>query len=92
MTNVELVIKLDHYAYRDVIAHGGNSEKLVDAVRKGTLLPKGHGRLIDADYITKDFNTFQDSFCINLLDMGRGRLNVVCTAPTIIGADKEENE
>lgn len=40
MADVELVIKLDHYAYRDAIAHGGNSGKLVEAVRKGTPLEK----------------------------------------------------
>ena len=59
-----------------------------EAIRNGTPLPKGHGRLIDADAITKDFNTFQDSFVINF-EPTKGFTKIVCTAPTIIEADKD---
>ena len=57
-------------------------------ISHGTPLPKGHGRLIDVDAITKDFNTFQDSFVINM--DGRGFKGIACIAPTIIEADKED--
>ena len=48
---------------------------IYDAIRKGIPLPKGHGRLIDADAILEDpfGNTYKD---INI-------------AETIIEADKE---
>lgn len=51
-------------------------EELVDAVKNGTPLPKGHGRLIDADYkVSSDGRTI-DTVCGYM-------------APTIIEADKE---
>ena len=64
-------------------------EDLILSVFNGIPLPKGHGRLIDADAVTKDFNTFQDSFVINMLDLGRGKISIGCTSPTIVEADKE---
>ena len=88
---VEVVIKIpeDKYnwikEYQDVYTGWQN-----EAIRNGTPLPKGHGRLIDADAITKDFNTFQDSFVINM--DGRGFKGIACNAPTIIEADKEKQE
>jgi len=56
-------------------------------VANGTPLPKGHGRLIDADYVTKDLNTLQDSFVINISNAKPGALTIACCAPTIIEAD-----
>ena len=55
-------------------------ETIIDkAVANGTPLPKGHGRLIDADAMQKyQIDTFGQ------------RLLVIDTAPTIIEADKEE--
>lgn len=56
----------------------------------GTPLPKGHGRLIDADAITKDVETLQNSFVINMDNMTGKILGCECLAPTIIeGSDKE---
>ena len=57
------------------------------AIRKGMPLPKGHGRLIDADYVTKDLNTLQDSFVINISNAKPGALSIACCAPTIVEAD-----
>lgn len=56
---------------------------LVDAIRKGTILPKGHGRLIDANNIT--FSCFFDAG-----DYARARRGIY-EAPTIIEADKEND-
>lgn len=51
------------------------------AVKKGTPLPKGHGRLIDADAMQKyQIDTFGQ------------RLLVIDTAPTIIDAESEDKE
>ncbi len=55
------------------------SKAILDAVANGTPLPKGHGRLIDADAMQKyQIDTFGQ------------RLLVIDTAPTIIEAEKEE--
>lgn len=66
----------------DVIDHGA----LIKAIKNGTPLPKGHGRLVDADAITKDLNTLQDSFVITTNRTG-AFVGIGCTAPTIIEAD-----
>ena len=49
---------------------------LYDAIKNGKVLPKGHGRLIDADDI--------DNHIIGHVDTR--------SCPTIIGADEDENE
>ena len=64
---------------------------IVYAVKNGTVLPKGHGRLINADYI-KLFSIDHDSW--NGVEY-EGIIKVVPviaidTAPTIIEADKGE--
>lgn len=52
---------------------------LADAIANGTPLPKGHGRLIDADYkVSSDGRTI-DTVCGHI-------------APTIIEADKGEEK
>ena len=56
-----------------------NIEVILDAVRNGTPLPKGHGRLIDADAID---TRFSDPEVVETLE----------EAPTIIPADKEGKE
>lgn len=57
-----------------------------EAIRNGTPLPKGHGRLIDADdifLIDEQFYTPSD-YCV-----AEGAVN---DAPTIIEADKESED
>lgn len=62
---------------------------LLRSVRNGTPLPKGHGRLIDADELKNDAQTMTewsgDVFrCVTE--------RTIDYAPTIIEADKEEDE
>lgn len=56
------------------------------AIKKGTPLPKGHGRLIDADELKKhkyhDSNRFENAVSVAYIDW----------ADTIIEADKGETE
>ncbi len=57
-----------------------SAEKII---LKGTPLPKGHGRLIDADALECDcFNRTSDDYAFDCID----------NAPTIIEADKAESE
>lgn len=56
------------------------------AIKNGTPLPKGHGRLIDADEIqfeNTEFETYGD-YCI--------AFDAIDEAPTIIEADTEGSE
>lgn len=48
-------------------------------------VPTPHGRLVDADEITKDMNTFQDSFVINVSGGRFGEIS--CTAKTIVESE-----
>lgn len=58
-------------------------ENVVNAIKNGTPLPKGHGRLIDADALEKKMcEAIQESSAVSVtLDM---------FAPTIIEAESEE--
>jgi hypothetical protein len=58
-----------------------DAETILDRIVEGTVLPKGHGRLIDADAYVKRYNT-------NI----NGNVNgEYAFAPTIIPADKEND-
>lgn len=82
MAEIELVIKIDE-DYYEIIKHGvedGSDYKPWTLLAHGTPLPKGHGRLIDADVLADGFEDNYE-FC-----------EVVNATPTIIEADKESEE
>ena len=61
---------------------------LVSAIKNGTPLPKGHGRLIDADAVFENADKvlYENEYvpCVDVDDFR--------TAPTIIEADKESGD
>jgi len=70
------IIKSDKTVFADV----ASKECMLHAIKNGTPLPKGHGRLIDADALLKkhpEFDTYP--FPSTTID----------NAPPIIEADKE---
>lgn len=77
---MKIVIDIDENVYTRLFDAGENTMRdmrvACSAIRKGTPLPKGHERLIDADNVN---NHIIGS--VNLRD-----------CPTIIEADKEEEE
>lgn len=85
MTDIELVIKIPEEMYKWVndvnkfyIEYGISD--FMDLIKNGTSLPKGHGRLIDADTYRKEMLNSREFDFFSRLDM----------QPTIIEADKEE--
>lgn len=56
----------------------------IKALVNGTPLPKGHGRLIDADALLTQFPLWEDNFYYVNKSINK--------APTIIKADKAESE
>lgn len=56
---MKIVIELDEILYGEFLTYGivgldvDNQIEISKAIRKGTLLPKNHGRLIDADVLTE---------------------------------------
>lgn len=80
MADVELIIKIpkDYYNYiKNISDHHCTADMLI--IKNGTPLPKGHGRLIDADALNR-----KDVNCANI------PMNFIDTAQTIIEADKAE--
>jgi len=59
--------------------------EMKDALMNGTPLPKGHGRLIDADYLREDFKASKKISFAERMDISC----IVDHAPTIIEADGE---
>ncbi|MDT3387638.1 MAG: hypothetical protein LIR46_07770 [Bacteroidota bacterium] len=56
-------------------------EMFIDAFNEAVILPKGHGRLIDADALP-----------LNAIDDANYGSNYIRIAPTIIEADKENED
>lgn len=75
---MKVVVDIPSWLYNAIMKHKEPvySQSLGEAVRDGTPLPKGHGRLIDADDI--------DNHIIGHVDTR--------SCPTIIEADKGETE
>ena len=97
MSDIELVIKIPEDVYTRLFDNGiQDNEIAVDdvcemarALRLGTPLPKGHGRLIDADALEPDYYGGWNGLCI-IEDKYTQR--TIDDAPTIIEADKENKE
>ena len=72
-----------------------NFEKIWRAIANGTPLPKGHGRLIDADKANKKMQYYHDDCEKTSVYTRLGfetAMNVVNDAPTIIEADTESED
>ena len=90
---MQIVINIDDEDYDDITLTGENTINLGvlldlrEAVRNGTPLPKGHGRLVDADEIDNNIYDLTRSMDLNYGQISEG----VDTAPTIIEADEVES-
>ena len=87
MADIELVIKIPEEMY-DWFDHGfldeKDAENLWQIVKRGTPLPKGHGRLIDADAVSLD-----DIGFFSIGDYQKMVHKLTTSERTIIEADKE---
>lgn len=87
MADIELVIKIPEDDYDFIKRTGYNTQSLYRAIKNGTPLPKGHGRLIDADKLQTHFvGTEQGTDLVVYLEP------TIINAPTIIEAEKEDKE
>lgn len=85
MADIELVIKIPEEAYkwiRNEVYDYSYLRQIILGICKGTPLPKGHGRLIDADEL-------YDSLVFPTEQFGKSFKELMDDAPTIIEADKE---
>lgn len=83
---MQIVIDISEDVYNYIKANGARIPyyKLTDAIKKGIPLPKGHGRLIDADELEldADWDDYDDGYIAYSESM-------IKYASTIIEADKE---
>lgn len=94
MSDIELVVKIPRslYANLKTIKHGSiASSRIFKCVKNGTPLPKGHGRLIDADANIKGLSKME---VVDDKDKQSVRFAIIEleNAPTIIDADKESGK
>jgi len=86
--SVELVIKIPEERYNEYRRIGDSRDILFEAIRAGILLPKGHGRLKDVDWIDSNCETHHSdkdgSWCYAWRDID--------SAQTIIQADDDSHE
>ena len=79
----EIVIKLTDHCYKRVVDYKENLPvQILEAIRHGVVLPKGHGRIGDLDALrceNADFDTYND-YCT--------MFDEIEAAETIIEADK----
>ena len=91
--DIELAIKMPEELLRYFdrfylmnVNENKNVDKLVEVIKKGKPIPKGHGRIGDLDALrceNTDFDTYND-YCI--------MFDEIEAAETIIGADKLESK
>lgn len=90
MADVEVIIKIPEVLYW-AIKQNISTDSVYDAVKNGTLLPKGHGRIGDLDFLAKRIK-----YKPPIGEIGRVTLDEyyqeVLSADTIIEADREEQE
>ena len=88
---MQIVIDIDDNLYTRLFDNGvdnyDDAEDMATAIRKGTPLPKGHGRLIDADSMKTMKNIQSANF--NAVELIRLWID---KQTTIIEADKAESE
>ena len=87
---VEVVIKIPKY----YLTHPQYYSCLAECVKRGTPLPKGHGRLIDADALEKKMCDREEELGDDKAMWESSAVSVAMDmfAPTIIEAEKEESE
>ena len=89
MANIELVINIPEEEYQNILHTGKASFCAINAIEAGTILPKGHGKLIDVEKLLTSEkpngiadDVWKESHIYKLLS----------NAPTIIEADMAESE
>ncbi len=84
MADIELVIKIPEMVYDSILEeHDGWNNLVCTAIRNGSPLPKGHGRLVDLEQMCEDY------WDGNYMEINFENLKSI---KTIIEANKAESE
>lgn len=99
MADIELVIKINEDIVQGIIDGENDTPRnivrsfqatIADAIKNSTPLPKGHGKLKDADELYSIFKKNCDAYNIDNLSFISDMDMNFDLAPTIIEADKED--
>lgn len=92
---MKIIIDIDENIYtrlfdngEDITAYIDDMREIRATMRRGTSLPKGHGRLIDADAMIEKMNELAEEEYLDFRDCR----DMVYYADVIIEADKGDNE
>lgn len=94
METVKVVIKLPQNLYLDVKnGHASNTQReiVIEQVKNGTVLPKGHGRLCDIDAALKCMEEVADDKS-KIKECAMGFFDWACSKRVVLEADKEEEK
>lgn len=95
MADIELVIKIDEYAYKQIKEYYENND-IVEAIYSdiyfGTPLPKGHGDLYDERDLKKLGNVYFQEVITKDSNVEFHFPELIIDAKPIIEADKENKE
>ena len=92
---MKLIIEIDeqYFELLQMAVMNGMGDNAQKIIAQGTPLPKGHGRLKDADAICKDIISALGIRDENyLLEAEKAVYKRIKIAPTLIEADKEQTE
>lgn len=85
---MQIVIDIDEKEFEEIARHKWSSSALRALIITGKMLPKGHGRLIDADALLEQFRDGTEGYdCAAYTRYEIG--NIIDLEDTIIEADKE---
>ena len=85
---MQIVIEIDDDEYNRILKGKWEGNPLADYIENGTPLPKGHGRLIDADKI--GLTNFECFMCNgDYKEALKMYIEKVEKAPTVLEIDKE---
>ena len=100
---MKVVVEISERAYEAIKEHGMKDIwGIGEAIVNGTILPKGHGRLIDADLLSKQYgledatkygnkNAKQQGFSYSTMMMYE-IADIIDDAPTILEATEVDND
>ena len=98
MADIELVIKMSEERYKDIqriaeVQLESNHFKTAEQIiAKGTPLPKGHGKLIDAGELTRQLELVANDEWNKQVGSSKGledAIDIIEDTPTIIEAESE---
>lgn len=78
----QILINIPDFLYKQILKKHVSKATIARAFQNGAILPKGHGRLIDADELDV-------ALLMGELYGNKTAIEVIQEAPTIIEADKE---